>query len=918
MTHRRGLVALAAIALVLSGTLSLLEHRLETWIEGDRPGLPPWERADEARRARERGENRTMELLEKGVGRLLKRDLGTELEEGKAWEYFEHWYGIRAYPNELIPKAAYYEAWQHAEAVQRPTRGRTGAEWTSIGPDNIGGRMLALAIDPVNPEILWAGAASGGLWKSTTGGEGAAAWTRIETGFPSLSVSSILVDPTNPQILYLGTGEISLYARPLNGTPGARASYGIGILKSLDGGMTWQETGLTWSFDQHRVVLSMRFAPNDPNTIWAATSEGLYRTTDGGATWELKHDVLMAMDVVIDPMNPNKIFVAHGQLNSTPDPGLYRSTDGGDSWALLAGGLPVANFGRTPLAIRNTVPGGPATVYAGVSDANTRQVIGLFRSTNDGANWSNLAGVNWAGGQAWYDNVIGVSQHNPNLVLCGGLDWYRSTNGGSSLGQVSYWYNGYMGEIPPGGAEGPGDYVHADQHAIAFHPTNGQIVYVGSDGGIFKSTDGGATWEGKNGGLVTTQFYAGFAGGYGPSGIAVGGLQDNGTIKYTGSPSWSKIFGGDGGWCAIDPRDEEVIYEEYVYLNMYKSLDGGANWQEIHPYSSGEANFIAPFVIAESAPDILYAGTRGVKRTTNGGTSWSYPDGNSNWNGTAIASFVVAFTSADTLMAGTGSGSASAVVEIRRSTNGGQSWTDVTVQLPNRYPTDFGYSRTDSRQVWATFAGFGTGHVFRSTDAGLTWTDRSGNLPDIPVQCVAVDPRGADQVYVGTDLGIFYTIDGGQNWLDLNAGMPLAQVLDLVMHMTQLKMRAATFGNGVYEIDLLGIVSGIEEEAGGSNDSVEDQAQGSAFLSWSAGPNPFRDATTIRFRLARQTDVRCTIHDPAGRIIRTLNDRDRTTGKGEMRWDGRDESGRRVAAGTYFARLTAGSDRATIKLAVMK
>ena len=210
---------------------------------------------------------------------------------------------------------------------------------------------------------------------------------------------------------------------------------------------------------------------------------------------------------------------------------------------------------------------------------------------------------------------------NANLVLCGGLDWYRSTNGGSTLTQVSYWYNGYGGVIPPGGPEGSPDYVHADQHAIAFHPTDPQIVYVGSDGGIFKSIDGGQTWAGKNGGFVTTQFYAGFANGSTTTALAVGGLQDNGTVKYIGSPSWSKIFGGDGGWCAIDPSNENVIYEEYVYLNMYKSDDGGNNWSEIHPYSSGEANFIAPFVICESNPNVLYAGMRAVEKSTNGGLS---------------------------------------------------------------------------------------------------------------------------------------------------------------------------------------------------------------------------------------------------------------------------------------------------------
>lgn len=885
------LLSAAALAVVLPVLVSEpgVGHRLhpawervERLMGRERPGEPPWEQAEERR--------------------------GGRLEEGKAWEYFEHWYGIRAFPNELIPSAAYFDAWGQMRTTLRPAFPEKDLAWTSIGPDNIGGRVLSLALDPLNPQVIWAGSASGGLWKSTTGGEGAAAWTLVGTGFPALSISAIVIEAANPQVMYIGTGEISRYQRPLVGTPGARASYGIGVLKSTDGGATWQTTGLDWTMDQHRAVLALKSDPTNSSVLWAATSEGLYKTTDAGETWDNVHPVLMAMDVVIDPTNPNKIFVSHGQLNSAPDPGIYRSTDGGASWTLLGGGLPTTNFGRTPLALRTPVPGGPSTVYAGVSDANSRQVVGLFRSTNDGDTWTNIAAVNWAGGQAWYDNVIGISPHNPNLILCGGLDWYRSTQGGSSLAQVSYWYNGYMGEIPAGGPEGPGDYVHADQHALVFHPANSQIVYVGSDGGVFQSTNGGVTWSGRNGGFVTTQFYAGFAGGYAASGLGVGGLQDNGTVKYTGSPSWSKIFGGDGGWCAIDPRDENVIYEEYVYLNMYRSDDGGESWTEVHPYSSGEANFIAPFVISESHPDILYAGTRAVKKTTNRGASWTYPGGSSNWNGTPVAVIGVSFTSPDTVLAGTGSGATGAIVQIKRSTNGGATWTDVTAGLPNRYPTDFGFSRDDSRQVWLTFSGYGTPHVFRSSDAGLTWTDRSGDLPDIPVQCVAVDPRDPDWAYIGTDLGVFMTADGGTTWADFNSGMPVAQVLDLVIGAFDRRIRAATFGNGVYEANLPNPSSTAVDGPGGFTGST-------ALLgSVEVRPNPFRGSTSIAFRLERASKVRVDVFDAAGRQVRALAAIERQRGESSVSWDGRDDAGNPARAGVYFIRVAAGEERKSVRV----
>jgi photosystem II stability/assembly factor-like uncharacterized protein len=897
---------LAAVLVVAPGVLGprferRLEQRFERLAGKERVSEPPWE-------AREGGERGGL------LARLTGRKRGKDLEEGKAWDYFEYWYGIRAYPDELIPKAAYFAAWQKAKTEILPAITDKSGAWVSLGPDNIGGRVLSLAIDPSNPQVVWAGSASGGLWKSVTGGDGAAAWSRVETGFPSLAVSALVLDPSNPQVMYLGTGEISRYQRPLVGTSGARASYGIGIIKSIDGGATWQETGLTWTFDQHRAVLSIRIDPLNHQVLWAATSEGLYKTTDGGTNWTLAHATLMAMDVVIDPADTQRIFVAHGQLNSTSNPGIYRSTDGGASWVQLGGGLPTSNFGRCPLAIRPATPG-PSVVYAGVSNASTSAAVGLFRSTNGGDTWTNIAAVNWAGGQAWYDNAIGVSPHDPNLVLCGGLDWYRSTQGGTGLGQVSYWYNGDMGLIPAGGPEGPPDYVHADQHAIAFHPTNPQVVYVGSDGGIFKSTDGGQTWAGKNGGLVTTQFYAGFAGGYATSGLAVGGLQDNGTIKYFDSPSWWKIFGGDGGWCALDPRNEDVIYEEYVYLNMYKSSDGGNFWDEIHPYVSGEANFIAPFVISESQPDILYAGTRGVQRSNNGGLTWQYPDGNSNWNGTPMAIIGVSFTSPDTLLAATGSGATGAVVQVKRSVNGGAAWTDVTAGLPNRYPTDFAFCRDDSRRVWMTFSGFGTGHVFYSSDAGLTWTDRSGNLPDIPTQCVVVDPRHPDWAYVGTDLGVFMTTDGGASWLDFNAGMPTAQVLDLIINPSAGKIRAATFGNGVYQIELRDVASGVEDGLAGGGRG--DNGGGALLRAVTASPNPFRGAIALRLELARAGAVNVEVFDAQGRRVRGVASGLRSAGASSLSWDGRDDTGTRVAAGTYFVRVAAETEERSVRVVLL-
>ncbi len=829
-------------------------------------------------------------------------------EEGEAWEAFEWWYGTRAYPYDMIPKAAYYRAFEYAKANLVPPEGVRSAypQWASIGPDNIGGRALAVAVDPSNPSVVWAGAASGGLWKSTTGGDGASAWTLIDTGFPLVAVSAITIDPQNPQTMYIGTGEMGRYDRGQVGTPGARSSYGIGVIKSTDGGVSWQATGLTWTIDQSRAVFAVKLDPTDSSILWCATSEGLYKSTDSGATWVNSHPSLMAIDVVIDPWNHDRVWVSHGQLNGTPDPGIYRTTDGGASWTQLTNGLPSANFGRCPLSLFAPSRLSVENLYAGVSDAVSRAVVGLYKSTNGGDTWTRVNSTNWASSQAWYDNVVAAHPTNPNVVFCGGLDWYRSTNGGSTLGQLSYWYLGYGGVIPPGGAEGPSNYVHADDHALTFDPTNSQIIYIGCDGGIFKSTDGGTTWAGKNGGFVTTQFYNGFAGASTTPALSLGGLQDNGTVLYTGSPSWSKVFGGDGGWCAIDPTNENVLYEEYVYCDMYKSVDGGNNWNEIHGGDSGNANFIAPFVLCESNPSILYAGMRGVQKSTNGGTSWSYPDGNSNWNGTPMAVIGVSYTSPDTVLAATGSSATGAVFEVRRSTNGGTSWTNVTAGLPNRYPTDIAYERRNSRNVWLVFSGYGSPHVFKSTDAGLTWTDRTGNLPDIPVQSVVVDPINSDWVYVGTDLGVYRTLDGGLSWMDMSGGMPPAMVLDLTLKPEGRILRAATFGNGIYEMNL-------------ADPAGIDVAEGRAGIGMSPpSPNPVRDMTVIRYEIASASMVRISVYDAAGRFVKALVDGERPAGPSQVSWNRRDAQGNRVAHGVYFARMTSRGVSRTQKIAVIE
>jgi photosystem II stability/assembly factor-like uncharacterized protein len=727
--------------------------------------------------------------------------------EDNAREMFEWWYNQRAFPYDLIPQGAFQKAASYAKTKMRreakgPFSGTATPPWVSIGPNNVGGRTLSIAVDPVHSNVVWAGSASGGLWKSTTGGEGATAWSYVPTGYPTLSVSAIAIDPGNTNVIYIGTGEIGPYRGAVVGTPGARSSYGMGILKSTNGGASWAQTSLTWTFSQITAVEKIAINPRNSKTLYAATSEGVYKSVDAGANWTLTDATLMAMDIAINPSDTAIVYATHGNLNSTALAGLYQTLDAGGEWFPLANGLPGTDFGRAAISICTSHP---STVYLAVANATTGAAFGLFRSDDDGGFWAQVSDSNFTSAQGWYDIAVGVKPTDRFTVFTSGLDIYRSTTGGDSPIQGSYWFQGAFGPVPPGGPEGPSSYAHADHHAITFDPSHPDTIYFGCDGGVFKTTDGGDTFFGCNGGYVTTQFYNGFANAVADSQVALGGLQDNGVVKYEGSTTWNKVDGGDGGWCAIDPTNAGILYDEYVFLSLKKSVNGGG----FNPITNGlptggaVSNFIAPFGISPSDATVLYAGNKNVYKTTNGGDSWYAPNGGANLNGTRVASIGISYTSSDTLMAATGS----PTFQVFASTNGGQSWTNVTGTLPNRYPTDIEFDPNTSSTVYMTFSGYGTGHLYRSTNVGQSWTNITSNLPDIPHQSVVVDPAQPSNIYVGTDLGVYHSSDGGTLWEDFSSGMMPAMVLDMTVSRSNAALRAATFGNGVFERKLARVAS---------------------------------------------------------------------------------------------------------------
>ncbi len=841
---------------------------------------------------------------------LRARDLSrSEAEEeggngrpSGAMAALDFWAAQRAYPKRVIPDVGQAAAFEYSRAALRGAADdMDGNVWAPIGPHNIGGRTLAIAQNPQNTITLWAGAASGGLWRSFTGGVGPDAWDRVPTGYPVNAVSSIVIAPNDSNLIYIGTGEVYGYQNSQGGLAVrlTRGSYGIGILKSTDGGASWTKT-LDWSQNQKRGVASLAMHPTDPNIVYAGTTEGTYKTTDGGVSWNLVHNVLMAMHVVINPNEPNRVYVACGDLGS-PGTGIYRSTDSGANWTQLTTGLPATWGGKAWLDIYDLSPN---VIYASIGQAESG--LGLFYSVNHGTSWVQLSSTNYTGVQGFYSHWVHVNPTDSTQVLVGGVDIWRSTQGGRNLVRVSNWSAWFFGTPPPGGPEGPPNYAHADHHAVIHDPLAPSLLYFATDGGVFRSLDGGQTFGGLNGGYQTTQFYNGFTSSVPDPNLAIGGMQDNATAIYEGTVAWRRVIGGDGAWCAIHPTVTTTLYGESQYLNIQRSVNGGANFsQATSGIGSETAAFVAPYLLSPANPSIMYAGTSKVYRSTNGAATWSVTNSNLMLDSNPLLALAISSSSTNVVYATTAPVNTRANVFV--TTNGGTSWTNVTGILPDRYPVDLAVDPTNDSIAYVVMSGFGTGHLFRTTDRGGSWTDLSGTLPDLPSSAIAIDPDHTERLYFGNDLGVYVSTDGGGSWQEYRTGMPDASiVMDLSVVTANRRLRAVTHGGGVFERDLLEPTTSV------ADGSVPP---GNRLRLLGSAPNPFTVSTLVRFQLGERAPVRADLIDAAGRHVATLLDGERPAGDNGVAI----HSGRLgLAAGVYFCRVTAGKETASQRLVLTR
>lgn len=818
-----------------------------------------------------------------------------------ALDALDFWAVQRAYPDKVIPDDKYYAAYKYSkENLQSVYEKQSVAPWTTIGPHNIGGRTNAVIINPLNPNTIYAGSASGGLWRSYTGGVGASAWQQATIGFPVLGVNAIAMHPTDTNIIYIGTGEVYGYQNSIGGLSvrTTRGSYGIGALKTTNNGVTWTKI-IDWSYNQKRGIQVIKLNPLNPNVVWAGTTEGTYKSYNGGLNWVVVNSTIMVTDILINPLDTNQVVIACGNLGSTGT-GLYRTANGGSSWIKMTTGLPSSWGGK---ALYHYHKANPNILYVSIG-VGTATGAGTYlcKSTDFGNSWATVSTTDYATYQGWYSHFVIVHPTNPNLVLTGGIDMYKSTNAGTTLTQKSNWSAWYFGRPPIGGPEGPSNYSHADHHAFDIHPTNPNVVYLATDGGIFRTTDFGETFSGCNGKYQTQQFYNGFSSANSDTLFSMGGFQDNASAIYDGQLAWIRIIGGDGCWTAINYQNNNIVYATSQNLSINRSTNKGANFSSLSVPSGGTVSFAAPYVVAVNNSNIMYAGKAVIFRSTNMGTSWTATNGGVQLDGNPAISMGISSTNENVVYAGMAPVSSSAKIFV--TTNGGTNWTNVTGSLPDRYPVDITVDPQNHAIAYVAFSGYGTPHLYKTTNYGGSWVNIGSLLPDVPTSAVAIDPMLPNHIYVGNDIGVYLTTNNGANWIEFMTGMPEASiVMDLSIVPGNRKIRAATHGNGGYERPLFGNPSNVV-----NNNIMPDE-----YKLEQNYPNPFNSMTNIKFQMLNKGMVTVKVFDVVGREVAILVNKELEAGSYEVRFDAGG-----LTSGVYFYQMKAGGFTDTKSMVVLK
>ena len=756
------------------------------------------------------------------------RALIPETAAGEAFRFYRD--KRLRYSRRIRPERAYARARAHLDDLPRHALGRgvprplgpseagvEGPTWQPLGPGNIGGRTRAMVIHPNRAGTLYAAGVSGGVWKTTDGGR---LWRPLSDGMANLSVNALAMDPVAPDTLYAGTGE-GYFREAVRGT--SLPLRGAGIFKTADGGSTWTRLPSTTGA-AFRWVNDIVVSHNDPLRVYAATRRGVYRSLDGGESWTRTLAVsvkggCLDLDVRRDA-DSDYLFASCGTLA----PGtVYRNpqaqADG--AWQPV---LAEPGMGRTSIAV---APSSPQTVYAlaasNVSGTYLQGLHALYRSDESGApgSWrvqadtthsdklqtlllSNpviafveecgFGGTNSVFNMGWYTNTLAVDPVDPEIVWVGGVDLFRSDDGGRTFGQASHWFVGRESS----------SFVHADQHGVVFDPrfngSSNRRMYSLNDGGVYRTnnargpvafgTSGACgsqpalSWTELNNGYGVTQFYHGSVLPDGRRYLA--GAQDNGTVlgvDSRGRDGWRRVLGGDGAYSALPIDSPEVAFASIQGGRVFRSTTGveGEYIEQVSgiddlpgeglgDFRARSANFlfISPLIADPNQGSRLWLGGSRLWRTDNHADSWQAASSRLAGKVSAIA---VAPGNPDVVIAGTHSG------RIYRqdgaTTSDGDSAWDSTRPRPG-FVSSVAFDPTDTSVVYATYANFSGAQLWRSLDGGESFQPLGNSgpqrLPILPTHAVVIDPTDSTRLFVGTDLGVLVSLDGGETWAVENSG----------------------------------------------------------------------------------------------------------------------------------------------------
>ncbi len=774
-------------------------------------------------------ENSSFTKTEQQIERSVNR---SEMETTKGWKYQHRW--LDEYKKRVNPEGEFYDGsvfFKEAERVaaeKQSNQGKKAAGWIPVGPTQRAtssltkgmGRINCIAFHPTDANTFWVGVAQGGVWKTTDSG---ANWTPLTDDLPILRISDIAVDPTNTDNIYICVGDYAYMDVALNLDDRKRHShYGLGVYKSTDGGATWAPTGLTYQMAQldgslmRRVIIN----PNNPDSLVAAGVSGIWLSKNGGTTWTQKHDSLI-WDIESDPNDPYTLYSTTGYLKNSNQgtAGIMKSTDFGDTWTTLNTGIPARD---TVLRIEVAVaPTNSNHIYALACNYD-RGFYGVYSSLDGGLNWnySNAAGLNileWfdgtgTGGQGTYDLSLLVDPLDENKIYTGGVNVWGSIDGGNTFDGVSLWYDG----------AGPG--LHADQHQFKYNPLDNKF-YVCNDGGLVRTSniqigswfDANNTpgytwptnWEYISDGMQTSSFYS-IGVSEGNSGNFSAGAQDNATY-FNNNNNWSNLFGGDGMHTALHPTNPNIILGSSQYGRILYSWDGGSTSVQMNKPANEDGEWVTPFMYEPGNTNLVYGGFGNLYSAAPGNDFLTPLSNFSIMPGATVPAPISHFNVAQSntsniYVAKRIYHSYNQLSEFWATSNGGATWTNRTSGLPDKlYFTNVEVDNNDPLSVWVTTAGFEAGnHVYHTTDGGVNWSNITYDLPNLPTHCIAhQDDSYYNTVYVGTDIGVYYSNDTLTSWLPYNTNLPNVIVSDLNINYTDSVIYAATFGRGVWKTELV-------------------------------------------------------------------------------------------------------------------